>query len=445
MKKIKKEDEIGTDLEMMNGLQKATFNYFIEEVDPTTGLVSDKTEPGSPASIASTGLALAVYTVGVERKFITREKAIELTLTCLHFFKNSNQGIETDATGYKGFYYHFLDKSTGKRTWDSELSTIDTALLIMGMFVACEYFDQDNASENEIRKIVKELYDRVDWQWSLDGGKTISHGWKPEGGFLKGRWNKGYSEAHILYALALGSTTSTIDEVHYHEWVSSFEVREYYGFRYIYAGPLFIHQMSHLWIDFREIRDDFTRKLGFDYFENSTRATCAQRAYAIDNPKKFEHYGKYMWGITASDGPGPATYVIDGVKREFFDYTARGAPDDIDDGTLSPWAVVTSIPFAPEIVLDSLRFVIEKFHLKENDEIKGLEASYNATFPIHDPDKSAWSSRWKYGLNQGPIILMIENHRNEFIWKLLKKNTHIQHGLNRAGFKLYEAKEPKQS
>jgi hypothetical protein len=423
-----------TDSEMLDHLRRDTFDYFRHEVNSANGLVRDKTQPRSPSSIAVVGMALSVYTVAVERELLSRAEAIERTLTLLRFFHSSHQGPEPDATGYKGFYYHFLDMETGRRAWECELSTIDTAILIAGVLTAANYFTELNEQESEIRGLAEFLYRRVDWPWALNGGKTICHGWTPEKGCIWYRWDKGYSEALILYALALGSPTFPIDAEGYEEWTSTFEWKKFYDIEYLYAGPLFIHQMSHLWLDFRGIRDDFNRKTGIDYFENSRRATLVQQQYGIENPLGFSHYHKYGWGLTASDGPGPAVLEIDGNKREFFDYTARGAPLGPDDGTISPWAVVASLPFAPEIVIDTIRHAIERLKLKGHSPY-GFDASYNETYPDTSRNQHGWVSPWIFGLNQGPIILMIENFQSELIWKTMRKCDYVVEGLRRAGFR----------
>jgi hypothetical protein len=276
----------GTDAEMLEGLRCAAFNYFHSQVNPRTGLIADKTQPGSPSSIAAVGMALSVYVMAIERELLSRSEAIDRTLTLLKFFRSSHQGPEADATGYKGFYYHFLDMQTGRRALQCELSTIDTAILLAGVLTAASYFSGESNEEVEIRELAESLYKRVDWQWALDGGTTVCHGWKPESGFLPYRWDTGYSEALILYALALGSPTFPVDPQGYLEWVSTFEWRKVYDIEYLYAGPLFIHQMSHLWLDFRGIQDDFNRKKGIDYFENSRRATYVHRQYGIENPPR---------------------------------------------------------------------------------------------------------------------------------------------------------------
>jgi hypothetical protein len=416
---------------LLAALQSAAFGYFANEVEETNGLVADRTAPDSPSSIAAVGLALACYPIGVERGYLSRRRAIERTLATLRFFWNSPQGPEPDATGYQGFYYHFLDMRTGRRVWHCELSTIDTAFLIAGVLLAAQYFHRDSADEREIRTLADQLYRRVNWQWARDGGATLTHGWRPESGFLPHRW-QGYDEALILYILALGSPTYSVPPDSYTAWTSSYEYVEAYGHHYLYAGPLFTHQLSHLWIDFRAIQDDFMRKHESDYFTNSRRATYVQQAYAIHNPHRFKGYGQHCWGITASDGPGWVTRTVDGVERRFFDYLARGVPHGPDDGTIAPWVVVASLPFAPEIVLPTIRC----FNRRRPRIIHpyGYKATFNETFPGGAKRKYGWVSPYHFGIDQGPVVLMIENYRTGRIWNLMRRCSYIVHGLRRAGF-----------
>ncbi len=315
-----RESTIDADLEK---LQHESFNYFLHETNPVNGLVIDKNEANWPASIAATGLALASYPVAVERGYMSRAAAVERTLTTLRFFWNSPQGSEPDATGYKGFYYHFLDMQTGRRAWQCELSTVDSTFLLAGVLTAGMYFAADTPDEQEIRMLADALYRRADWQWAQNRGLTVTHGWKPKRGFLKYRW-EGYDEALLLYVLGLGSPTHPLPETSYSAWCATYKWEHIYGQEYLYAGPLFIHQLSHIWIDFRGIQDAFMVEKGIDYFENSRRATYVQQQYAIDNPLKFAHYGRDCWGITASEGPGPKTISVNGIKRRFFDYIGRG-------------------------------------------------------------------------------------------------------------------------
>ena len=417
--------------ELLSDLQSDAFNYFIHEVNSENGLITDSTKGGWPSSIAAVGMALSVYPVGVERNFISREEAIERTLRKLRFFAASEQGTHANATGYKGFYYHFLDMKTGRRAWQCELSTMDSTFLFAGMLAAAAYFDRDTESENEIRRLADELYRRADWQWATGDGVTLDHGWCPEGGFLKARWD-GYDEGLLANVLALGSPTFPLPPESYDADVAAYKWKKIYDYEYLSAGPLFVHQFSHLWIDFRGIQDKFMREHDSDYFENSRRATYAQREYAKRNPNGFKDYSDVCWGLTACEGPGPKELTINGVKRTFFDYVARGVPDGPDDGTLAPWAVVASLPFAPEIVLPTL----EHFNEIEIgiDQPYGLEATFNPTFPDEKCRECGWVSPWHFGINQGPIVLMIENHRRDFLWTLMRSSPYIIAGLRQAGF-----------
>ena len=254
-------------------LQRNTFRYFWEETNPENGLIPDNTSAGDiPASIAGVGFALASYPVAVERSFVSRAKAVERTLATLRFFWNAPQSSVPDATGHRGFFYHFLDGTTGRRAWSCELSTIDTAIFVAGALTAAAYFDLETDDEREVRKLADSLYRRVDWGWAQNGKATVSHGWKPETGFLRAHW-QGYNEALILYVLGLGSPTHPLPEKSYLAWTSTYRWKKLYGHEFLYGAPLFIHQLSHLWIDFRGIQDAFTRRHAIDYFENSRRAT----------------------------------------------------------------------------------------------------------------------------------------------------------------------------
>jgi hypothetical protein len=306
-------------------VQRTAFAYFEFETNLDTGLVLDKNAPDWPASIAATGLALSCYPIAIERGLMDRRTALARTLTTLRFFVASPQGEQPDATGYRGFYYHFLDSQTGKRAWNCELSSVDTAFLISGVLAAAAYFQGDDAQEREIRELADTLYRRVEWDWLLDETKRIRHGWRPETGFIPYHW-EGYDESLLMHVLALGSPTHPVPATTYDAWSSTFAWKNCYDIDYLYSAPLFTHHLSHVWLDLRGIQDSFMQKQGIDYFENSRRATEIQRRYAIENPLGFKGYGEHGWGITASDGPGPATRMIDGIERQFFDYVGRGAP-----------------------------------------------------------------------------------------------------------------------
>lgn len=420
---------------VLRKLQCHSFGYFLNEVNPRNGLVKDKTANDWPASIAAVGMALTAYPVGVERGFVSRHDAVQRTLTTLRFLTDSEQGESPTATGHRGFYYHFLDLETGTRAWNSELSSIDTALLIAGVLAAVQYFGGDGDDEADIRRLGVALYERVDWAWMLDGEDTLCHGWTPENGFLDYRW-RGYDEALILYLLALGSPTHAIGDDCYGAWCRTYDWKTIYGVEMLYAGPLFIHQMSHVWCDFRGIRDAPMRDHDSDYFENSRRATLMQQQYAIRNPLGFSHVGELCWGITASDGPGEHTREVNGVERRFFDYVARGAPFGPDDGTLAPWAVAASLPFAPDVVGRSICHLMD-LQIKVPSPY-GFKASFNQEFPDETEcdhyDGVGWVSKYHFGINEGPTVLMIENHRSGLIWSLMRQCQPLVRGLRAAGF-----------
>jgi hypothetical protein len=418
--------------EDLDKLEADTFKFFVHEMHPQTSLMPENTREGAPSSIAVVGFALTVYPIAVERRYLSRAKAIKRTLAKLRFFFNGRNGEGPDAISHQGFYYHFLDMETGRRTWRSEASTIDTAYLIAGALTAAQYFARDTSDEREIRKLAEELYRRANWQWALNGALTVSHGWKPETGFIKYRW-QGYSEALILYVLALASPTFPIKSDSYRAWLRTYKWKNVYGFEHISAGPLFIHQLPHMWIDFRGIQDEYMRAKAIDYFENSRRATYAQQQYGIHNPRRFKGYCEFIWGLTASDGPGPAKRRIDGRTITFYDYKGRGIPHGPDDGTLAPWAVAASLPFAPEIVLPSLHYFNQEY--PEMTSKYGFKCSYNPTFTDSRRNKNGWVSLGYYGLDQGPIVAMIENYRTGFLWRLMRNCPYIVEGLRRAGFK----------
>jgi hypothetical protein len=415
--------------EELDRLEHDTFKYFADEVNLENGLVRDSTRRGSPASIAAVGFALTAYPIAVERKYMRRAEAIKRTLTTLRFFHDAPQGEQRDATGYHGFYYHFLDMNTGRRSGNCEISTIDTTYLLAGALTAAFYFHGDTKAEREIRALAEALYKRADWHWAQNGALTVSHGWRPERGFIRYRWT-GYSEALILYVLGLASPTFPLPAESYSAWTRTYKWKKLYGHEFVYAGPLFIHHLSHMWIDFRGIQDDYMRGKAINYFENSRRAIYAQQAYAMRNPKKFVGYDRFRWGITASDGPGPAERRINGRRVRFFDYKARSIPFGPDDGTLAPWAVAASLPFAPEVVLPSLQR-LNKDHPEITNQY-GFKCSYNPTFT--SGKQKGWVSKGYYGLDQGPIIMMIENYRTGLIWRMMRRCPTIVTGLRRAGF-----------
>jgi hypothetical protein len=319
---------------------------------------------------------------------------------------------------------------TGRRAHGCELSTMDSAILLAGAITAGGFFDGGSAIEREIRRTSERLFERADWRWAARPGGLISHGWRPESGFLPSSWN-GYNEALILYLLALGSRTYPVGPASYAAWAKTYRWKNLYGERFLYSGPLFTHQLSHIWIDFRGIRDAPMRAEEMDYFENSRRATYVQQRYAASNPHGFAAYGNRCWGVTASDGPGNVVRRIGGVTRRFYDYRARGVPFGPDDGTISPWAAVTSLPFAPEIVRPTVAFFDERYPQMRSRY--GFMCSFNPTFRAEGG--SGWVARGYYGLDQGPVVVMIENKRSEMIWNLMRRCPPLVRGLRRAGFR----------
>jgi hypothetical protein len=417
------------DEHLLDRLQRGAFGYFTKATNPANGLVADTSREGAPVSIAVQGFALAVCAVAVERGWIAREEAVARILAALRFLDGSDQGGSAEATGYKGFYYHFLDARTGTRVWRSEVSMIDTALLIAGALAAAMYFDAGTPGETELRERADALYRRVDWRWAQGEAATIRQGWKPECGFLHYGW-EGYSEAMLLYVLALASPSHPIDDGAYEAWTATYQWENLYGHDVLYAGPLFIHQFSHAWIDLRGIRDRFMREKRADYFENSRRATYVQREYARRNPHGFAGYGDDCWGLTAGDGPGDELPDTADTSRRWFGYTARGVPWGPDDGTLSCPAVVGSMPFAPEIVLPAVRHMTGRYPgMAAGDQ---LASGFNPS--LDGAEGQPWVSP-RYGLDQGLVVMMIENHRTQLIWRLMRKCPHVTSGLRRAGFR----------
>lgn len=415
---------------MLHRLQKESFGYFASQINPSNGLVRDKTQVPSPSSIAVTGFSLAVNIVAVERGFMRRSAALRRTLAAVRFFSDSPQGPEPGSTGHRGFYYHFLDMEGGRRAWECELSTMDTGLLLLGMLAAAEYFSGDGSLERELRERVGGILRRVDWRWACNGGLTLTHGHRPGRGFLRNRW-RGYSEALPLYLLALGAQERPLSRKNYAAWTRTYKWKRVFGHDYLYAGPLFIHQFLHAWIDFRGLQDAYMREKSSDYFENSRRATYIQREYCRRNPHGFHCYSDLSWGISACDGPGPCVRSVRGRKTRFLGYHARGVPFGPDDGTISLGAAAASLPFAPEIVLPTIEYFLGT-EVGSRAPL-GFAASFNPAF--RDGSRLGfWKSRFDFGLNHGPLILMMENHRSGLIWRLMRSCRPVVAGLRRAGF-----------
>jgi hypothetical protein len=419
----------------LNDLKKKTFMYFWELADEPTGQIPDRYPTHNFTSIAATGFGLTSYIVGIHNNYITREEGAERILQVLEWLWQSEQGPEISGiTGYKGFYYHFLTYGDGIRFRDVELSTIDTGLLMAGILSCQSYFNGELETEVQIRNLADSLYLRVEWDWAMNGRECMSMGWFPERGFLNAQWT-GYNEAMILIIMALGSPTHPINDNAWESWCRSYRWAEFYGQEYINFSPLFGHQYSHMYIDFRGIYDPYMSKKGIDYFENSRRATIANREYCFDNPSGFIGYDFNIWGLTACDGPGDIKLPFKTDSIQFWGYRARGASnlEIIDDGTIAPTAAGGSIPFAPEICIDALYTMKNKF----DDSLfgkYGFKDAFNLSFQHEKKSNPGWLDRDYIGIDQGPILIQMENWQTELIWDTMKKNKYIIAGLKKAGF-----------
>ncbi|MFH2051483.1 MAG: glucoamylase family protein [bacterium] len=425
----------------IDDLQERTFHYFWELCNPQTGLAPDRAPSQSFASVSATGFALTSYVIGAERGWVTRESAARRVLRTLRFFREAPQDSTPRATGYHGFYYHFLDPDTGERFGNVELSTVDTALLLAGALFCQSYFDGSDAVEDSIRTVAEELYLAADWTWASVRPPLIGHGWTPENGHLPYDWG-GYNEAALVYIMALGSPTHPVSPDAWTAWTAGYRWGGPAGNEHVGFAPLFGHQYTHVWIDLRGIRDGFMQDHDLDYFENSRRALLFQHEYAMANPEGWTGYGPRLWGLTACDGPVSGTFTVDGRERTFQTYWARGASFTTvhDDGTVCPSALGGSVPFAPDLVIPALMAMAED----HGDLIYGrygfLDA-LNPSFTLDVPVQHGrvvpgvgWYDTDYLGIDQGPIVAMIENHRSELVWRVMRGNPHIVRGLRVAGF-----------
>ncbi|MEP6620229.1 MAG: glucoamylase family protein [bacterium] len=431
-------------------LSRRTFDFFWLTTNAKNGLTPDRWPTKSFSSVAAVGFALTAYPIGVQHGWVTRDAARERVLTTLRFFWNAPQGAEgTNVTGHHGFFYHFLDMDTGYRFDRVELSTIDTALLLAGALTCREYFNGSDAGDREVRSLADSLYARVDWTWAKNGGTLVNMGWRPEPaanqdarGFNISTW-RGYDEGMLLYILAIGSPTHPIDPTAWAEWTHTYKWDRFQGQDYLQFAPLFGHQYSHVWIDFRSVQDAYMRAKGIDYFENSRRATYAHRSYATSNPNGWRGYTADIWGLSASDGPLDSTFTVDGKPRTFHTYWARGVGMDElnDDGTLVPTAAGGSVAFAPEIAVPAL-LAMRKTYGDGVFGQYGFVDAFNPTLraagpPLHHGrivEGLSWFDTDYLGIDQGPILAMVENWQSGFVWDLMKHNQSIVRGMCRAGF-----------
>jgi hypothetical protein len=427
----------------LDTLEHRTFQWFWDLSDTRTGLTPDRWPTRTFASVSATGFALTAYPIGVERGWVSRDAARQRVLATLRFFESARQDTASaGATGYRGFFYHFLDLDTGTRFKDVELSTIDTALLLAGALFCQSYFDRDDADEAAIRALADTLYARADWSWTLVRPPMVVHGWDPEHGFLAYDW-RGYNESMLVPIMALGSPTRGLGPEVYAYWASGCKWGSYRGYDHVGFPPLFGHQYSHVWLDLRGIRDSLMQAHGIDWFENSRRATLAQFAYALANPSGFRGYGARLWGLSACDGPLDGTRTIHGRPRSFRTYSARGASfhEVYDDGTVAPTAAAGSIAFAPEIVIPTLVAMRDDWGEHAYGPY-GFVDAWNPTLDVatevydgHIVPGVGWFDTDRLGIDQGPIIAMIENYRSGLVWRAMRRNPHIVRGLERAGFR----------
>jgi hypothetical protein len=394
--------------QFLDDLQRRSFQYFWEQADPNTGLVPDRARmDGRPldadhqnvASIAATGFSLTSLCIAADRNWIDKSDARQRTLNTLRFF---------DARAYQqhGWFYHWLDAKTGERRWNSEVSSIDTALLLAGILTVRQCFRDDQ----EIVRLASQIYQRVDFRWMLNGHpRLLSHGWKPESGFLRARWDT-YSENLILYLLAIGSPSSPISpDSWYALWRDRYRYEGHSYFTTI-GVPLFMHQYSHAWVDFRNRRE--TRGDRIDYFQNSVAATLAHRAFCINLRYDFPAFGPDMWGITASDSA--KGYLAWG-----------GPPRDPDiDGTLVPSAAGGSLMFTPELATRALQTMHDKF----GEKIYGKYGFVDAFNP-----QTGWTDTDVIGINAGIILLSAENARTGNVWRWFMQNREIPAAMSRVG------------
>jgi len=426
----------------LDTLSERTFHYFWDLSDSMMGLTPDRSPTKSFISVGAVGFALTAYPIGAEHGWVTRAAAAERVRRTLRFFRDARQDTaRAGSTGYRGFFYHFLDPKTGQRFETVELSTMDTALLLAGALFCQSYFDRDEPLERDVRELAEAIYRRVDWRWAQPRPPLIALGWSPEEGHLPYDWG-GLNETMLLHVLALGSPSHGVDPAVWPGYAKHYRWGTFQGQEHLGFAPLFGHQYSHVWIDFRGIRDPYMRGKGIDYFENSRRATYAQRGYAIANPSGFRGYDEDVWGLTACDGPLDAKRVIDGREREFHTYEARGACHTrvTDDGTISPSAAGGSIAFAPEICLPALMAMRERY----GDHVYRRYGFVDAFNPTLDDTTRVpygkivpgvgWFDDDYLGIDQGPILAMIANYTDGAVWQAMSRCAQLRRGLKRAGF-----------
>ncbi len=401
-----------SDDEFLDYVQETCFDYFWYLANPANGLVPDRSTTTSPCSIAAVGFGLTAIGIAIDHGWISRTQGVARVLTTLNTFLNGPQGSGTSGTiGYKGWFYHFLDMNTALRSGGTELSSIDTALLLGGILYAKQYFDGPSTDEASIRAAADTIFNRVDWTFMSQGSDGVAMQWLPTGGF-SGTW-VGYNEGMIIYCLGLGTATNPLPASAWNRWTSGYNWINNYGQSYVHLAPMFVYQYSHCWIDFRHIADVYMNSHNCTYFENSRRASLAQVAYAIANPNSEVGYSVNVWGLTASDGP--SGYNVHGIP-----------PNGSDDGTIAPTAAGGSMPFTPEYSVPTLRYFYSHYR-----PFIWTAYSFRDAFNL---TAGAWYGTDELGIDQGPIVIMIENYRTQRVWQLFMQNPEVERGLQRAGF-----------
>jgi len=391
------------DDQFLDELERATFQYFWEQTNPKTGLVKDRCnvhtgDGGTVASIAATGFGLTALCIGDRRGFVPRAAVLERVRATL-------RSLWGKLPHHRGFYFHWANANTGERVWDAEVSSVDTAILLCGVLACREYFWLQ-----DIQELADEIFNRVEWTWLSEDTALLTHGWTPEVGFLPNRWDY-YSELMMMYLLGLGSDSYPLPKDAWTAWKRlNFE---YDGQRYVGSfAPLFVHQYSQAWFDFRGKRDSYA-----DYFENSAIATDVHRRFCLELGKQFHSYSDDLWGITASDS-------VQG-------YVAWGGPPMTGpiDGTVVPSASAGSLPFLPQPVMRVLRTIRQRYPAAWSKY--GFVDAFNPLKEWYDSDV--------IGIDAGITLLMAENVRTGFVWDTFMKTDEARRGMKRAGFKKYQA------
>ena len=437
------------DRELLLTTAREALAYFLDPISFANGLVRDSARPDSPCSVAAVGFGAASLVCGVDLGLIDREDARQRVARVVRAVLELPMADEVSkshhAAGYRGWFYHFLHADgpkRGQRRWQSELSSIDSALMFAGLAFAADYFGEPIAQD------VNTILSRIDWSFMLRPGGLLSHGWRPEAiggrrkghgndGFIRSDWT-GYNEALLLVLLALGDerVSAEVFSAWFDTAKQSWQSPE--GIEHLHCPPLFVHQFPHAFFDFRGVGNDWLGERGLDLFENSRRATLAQIAYACRNPHGFAGYSETTWGLSSSNGPGNAhakRVKLGGRSLRFHAYAERGVPPPggaIDDGTLAPWAVAASVPFLPDECLAGIRG--HRAVTLCRPDWTGFMGSYNLTYQ-GDDCPHGWVDEHDLGIEQGPIVMMIANHLNDTMWRTTRESPRFRVGMQRANLK----------